>query len=192
MLAEGHTHRGFQHDRWARPIAAGDIVPARRDVGRAAATERHRARAIRRATPPSSTRPAISGRAGRTPPTRARPGDLDRGRDHDAGRRGGHGDRDARADTACSKARSSRSTTAPARCWRWSAAYSFARSKFNRATQAYRQLGLDLQAVPLHRGHRSRADADVDARSTRRRRSTPAPGSRRTRPATTTASSTGR
>ena len=28
ILAEGHTVPGFRHDRWLRPIAAGDIVPA--------------------------------------------------------------------------------------------------------------------------------------------------------------------
>ena len=60
--------------------------------------------------------------------------------------------------------------------------FSFARSKFNRATQALPAARLDLQADPLHRRDRSRADAGDDARSTRRRRSTPAPASRRTRP----------
>ncbi len=28
VLAEKHTLEGFRHDRWARPMAEGDIVPA--------------------------------------------------------------------------------------------------------------------------------------------------------------------
>jgi penicillin-binding protein 1A len=28
VLTEGHALEGFQHDRWSRPMAAGDIVPA--------------------------------------------------------------------------------------------------------------------------------------------------------------------
>ena len=52
--------------------------------------------------------------------------------------------------------------------------YSFSRSKFNRATQAYPADGLDGEADPLHRGDRSRPDADDDpgrrADDVRRRR----------------------
>ena len=48
---------------------------------------------------------------------------------------------DARAGARSSRARWSRSKTAPARFSRWSAATSFERSQFNRATQAMRQVG---------------------------------------------------
>jgi penicillin-binding protein 1A len=40
--------------------------------------------------------------------------------------------------------------------------WSFSRSKFNRAVQAYRQLGIDVQTDRLHRGDRSRLHADLD------------------------------
>ena len=39
--------------------------------------------------------------------------------------------------------------------------FSFDRSKFNRATQAYRQVGLGVQAVRLHGRHRSRVHAKL-------------------------------
>ena len=51
---------------------------------------------------------------------------------------------------------------------------------------------LDLQADPLYRRHRSRADPGDDARRRSRPRSTPAPASRPIRRATTTGSSTAR
>ena len=57
--------------------------------------------------------------------------------------------------------------------------FSFARSKFNRATQAYPPARVHVQAVSLHGRDRSRPDADLDpgrrlARVVRRRRRTAA------------------
>ena len=54
---------------------------------------------------------------------------------------GRHRDRARSSSRRCSRARSSPSTTAPAQMLAMVGGYSFARSKFNRATQAYRQMG---------------------------------------------------
>ena len=70
--------------------------------------------------------------------------------------------------------------------------FSFARSKFNRATQAFRQMGSTVKPIlytaAIDRGLTPTTILIDD----RRPRSTPAPDSRRIRRATTTASSWGR
>ena len=70
--------------------------------------------------------------------------------------------------------------------------FSFARSKFNRATQARRQVGSLVQALRLHDGHRPRLHAGLDVHRRAGVATRPGPTSRRTSRSTTTASSKGR
>ena len=83
VLTEGHTLEAFQHDRWSRPMAAGDIVPAV-----VMAVERPRQRARRPRGCGSARYTADLGRSGlsvdaaHAPRGSRQPGDLDRGRRH--------------------------------------------------------------------------------------------------------------
>ena len=141
-----------------RPMAAGDIVPGVVERVDAAGVAPGHARCASAPSGRSSRRRASSGRAARTPPQLVKAGDL-----IDVELLTVDGTtalpRCGSSRRRCSKARWSRSTTTPARCSPWSAATASQRSKFNRATQAYRQIGSTVQADPLHRGHRPRSHA---------------------------------
>ena len=67
----------YRHERWARPIAAGDIVPALVErVDAAGDRAGHAARAHRHATRRAHPRRLSSGRGARTPRSSSRVGDL--------------------------------------------------------------------------------------------------------------------
>ena len=110
----------FKDERWTRPIAAGDVVPAvvvdrRRRAGRGA-------RAHRRATTPTCRARASRGRGERRPPiSSSRAISIEVAITKlDEAANDGDGRRSSRRRS--SRARCSRSTTAPARSRRWSAA----------------------------------------------------------------------
>ena len=147
VLAEGHQVDAFKDERWSRPIAAGDIVPAivasletplRRQTARGCASG---------PTPPISRRRASPGRGGPAASSLFKTGDLIEVQivALDADERARR--RCPSSSARCSRVRSSRSTTGPDRSRPWSAASTSARSKFNRAVQAFRQLGSTFKPV---------------------------------------------
>ena len=153
VLAEKHTLDGFRHDRWSRPIAAGDIVPAvvmavnDTDRDRACRTLHGRAEQGRHPVDPQD-------RAVRHPQDR-RP---DRGRaDHTRRRRRQRGDEaGAGAD---SRGRARRPRQPHGRGPRHGRRLQLRAQQVQPRDAGVPADGLDREAVPLHRGHRSRADA---------------------------------
>ena len=85
-----------------------------------------------------------------------------------------HGD--ARAAARRSKARCSRSTTTPARCWRWSAASSFEREPVQPRDAGAAPGRIALQAVRVHGRDRSRLHGARRCSTTRRSSFTAGPG----------------
>ena len=144
VVAERHTIDGFKDDRWTRPIAAGDVVPA---VVVTAPKTGAGAPAHRRAITPTSTREGYAWTRRDVGRRSLQAGRPRRGRDHEARRGDRHRDGDARADAArrrrASLAIDNRTGQIKAMVGGWS----FSRSKFNRAVQAYRQLGSTFKPI---------------------------------------------
>ena len=139
ILTEGHSLEGFQHDRWARPMGPGDIVPA--VVIAVDARERSTGTARVR----FGTHTAEIGRSAYQWTRRTHPADLVR-----------PGDLIEVGITAIAASGTATVTLEQAPIVEGAlvaldnstgevlamvGGFSFARSKFNRATQAYRQLG---------------------------------------------------
>ena len=139
-----HTIDGFTDERWNRPIAVGDIVPA--VVVSAPKTGAARLRIGRYHAD------LDAGRLSRGRDRSVRRGSLQAGRSH---RRRGHEDR--RGDAARRRSRSSRRRSSKARCVAIDnrtgqikamvGGWNFNRSKFNRAVQAYRQMGSTFKPI---------------------------------------------
>ena len=145
VLTEGHALEGFQHDRWSRPMAAGDIVPAL--VVAVDARERT----------PGSARvrfgkyTAEIGRTAYQWTRRTHPADLFR-----------PGDLVEVGITTLGESSTATVTleqpplvegalvaldNSTGQVLAMVGGFSFARSKFNRATQAYRQLGSTFKPI---------------------------------------------
>ncbi len=144
VIAERHTIDGFKDERWTRPIAAGDIVPAvvvtAPKTGAGAAAHRRLHADLDKAT-------ATPGRARRRPADLFKPGDLIDVRDHQD-RRGDRRRRRSRSSRRrSSKARSLAIDNRTGQIKAMVGGWSFARSKFNRAVQAYRQLGSTFKPI---------------------------------------------
>ena len=177
--AQRHRRRArrstaIKDERWTRPIAVGDIVPAV-VVGRRRRKTGAGAPADRRATTPTSRATGYrvdAPRVGRRSVQAGRPDRCRRSSKLDEADSDGDGRRSSRRRSP--KARCVAIDNRTGQIKAMVGGWSFSRSKFNRAVQAYRQIGLDLQADRLHGGDRSRLHAGVDHRSTRRSPTPPA------------------
>ena len=142
VFAEKQTIEGFRHERWSRPIAVGDIVPAvvaSVDTGKAVAHLRIGAMAA------DLTKAGIQWTRKASPPDFLKPGDVI--------------DVELATIDEGGKAATVRLEQTPVlegalvaldnhtgQVLAMVGGYSFARSKFNRATQAYRQMGSTVKA----------------------------------------------
>ena len=182
-----HTIERFKDDRWNRPIAVGDVVPA--VVVTAPKTGPARLR-IGRYHARSRARKATPGRAATSAADLFKPGDLVEVGGHEDRR--GDRRRDGHARSDADRRRRDRRDREPHRPDQGDG------RRLELQPQQVQPRGagvsparIDLQADRLHRGDRSRLHADLDPRSTRRsaiRRAT----ARSTARTTTITSSRGR
>ena len=161
VLAEGHKLEDFTHDRWARPIAVGDIVPAvvmsvdARQTGAGAARVRF------------GTYTAELVRAGYQWTRRTHAAELVRPGDviqvgvaslDESGKATVTLEQEPQLEGAL-VAIDNRTGQVLAMV----GGYSFSAQQVQPRDAGLSSARFHLQAVPLHRGHRPRPDADVDA-----------------------------